>query len=70
MKCFRRSLPRGYYFWLDPKVAKDQDKKTFSPQGQLPARFFVGRLRSLNLMMNYSFTVFTRSLSAVGIFVD
>jgi len=33
-------------FSLDRKVAKDQDKKNLQPAGQLPARFFVGRLRS------------------------
>jgi len=27
MRYFRRSLPRGYYFFLDKKVAKNQDGK-------------------------------------------
>jgi hypothetical protein len=36
----------GYYFSLDRKVAKDQDRKNLLPAGQLPARFSVGRLRA------------------------
>ena len=36
----------GYYFSLDRKVAKDQDRKNLQPTGQLPARFSVGRLRA------------------------
>jgi len=66
MKCFRRSLPRGYYFWLDPKVAKDQDKKSLQPAGPASGPVFC---RAFALFKS-SFTVFTRSLSAVGIFVD
>jgi len=36
---------------LTQKKQKVKTKKTFSPQGQLPARFFVGRLRALGFLL-------------------
>jgi len=38
-------------FCLDTKEAKSQDKKNLQPAGQLPARFFVGRLRAFFIVI-------------------
>jgi hypothetical protein len=40
MRYSRRSLPLGYYFFLDKKVAKNQDGKNLLPARPVPGPVF------------------------------